>query len=353
MPALPLPMFVALIFGYLALRIVVLRDRPLALALLIGGIAVQGVILSYPLFLPVQPVTAAMIPPLAFVAFQVTAVRQFDPVRDLWHLAGPAFVLFTRFVEPLFLDLVIPALFLAYAAALLLQLGRGADAMPRLSLAMGDRPGLIWRLIACALILSAVGDGAIAVVMWLGAEWLRPWIVVVLTASNLAGIGLLSLSPAVAAPAADGPDGDEAPAPASPERDAADAALMARLDALMTRDRLYLDPELTLARIARRLILPAKQVSAAVNRATGENVSRLINSYRIRHACERLAAGDSVTAAMLASGFNTKSNFNREFLRLTGCAPRDWQPGAVGDIPVPAWLPPVRALDRVGGSRAS
>lgn len=83
MPALPLPMFVALIFGYLALRIVVLRDRPLALALLIGGIAVQGVILSYPLFLPVQPVTAAMIPPLAFVAFQVTAVRQFDPVRDL------------------------------------------------------------------------------------------------------------------------------------------------------------------------------------------------------------------------------------------------------------------------------
>ena len=27
---------------------------------------------------------------------------------------------------------------------------------------------------------------------------------------------------------------------------------------------------------------------------------------------------------MLASGFNTKSNFNREFLRVTGKNPSDW-----------------------------
>jgi AraC-like DNA-binding protein len=34
-----------------------------------------------------------------------------------------------------------------------------------------------------------------------------------------------------------------------------------------------------------------------------------------------LGQGENVTAAMLASGFNTKSNFNREFLRVTGKTP--------------------------------
>ena len=68
----------------------------------------------------------------------------------------------------------------------------------------------------------------------------------------------------------------------------------------------------------------AKQLSATINRATGGNVSRYVNGFRIRHACERLKAGDNVTSAMLNSGFNTKSNFNREFLRTTGYSPRVW-----------------------------
>ena len=76
-----------------------------------------------------------------------------------------------------------------------------------------------------------------------------------------------------------------------------------------------------LARLARRLGLPAKVLSAAVNRTAGENISRHVNARRIRHACDLLGQGENVTAAMLASGFNTKSNFNREFLRVTGKTP--------------------------------
>ena len=99
---------------------------------------------------------------------------------------------------------------------------------------------------------------------------------------------------------------------------------MERLKALIGGEGLFLDPDLTLARLSRRLRLPAKRLSATINRATGENVSRYVNGFRIRRACERLKAGDSVTAAMLNSGFNTKSNFNREFLRILGAAPSDW-----------------------------
>nr|WP_283776296.1 helix-turn-helix domain-containing protein [Stappia sp. WLB 29] len=96
---------------------------------------------------------------------------------------------------------------------------------------------------------------------------------------------------------------------------------MARLDALLDQGGACLDPDLTLARLARRLHVPVKQLSVAINRTQGENVSRHVNGYRIRHACKLLVEGHGVTAAMLASGFNTKSNFNREFLRVTGETP--------------------------------
>ncbi|WP_084649601.1 helix-turn-helix domain-containing protein [Planktotalea frisia] len=62
-----------------------------------------------------------------------------------------------------------------------------------------------------------------------------------------------------------------------------------------------------------------------MNRATGENVSRYINARRIVAACRALDQGESVIEAMLSAGFNTKSNFNREFLRITGKTPREYR----------------------------
>ncbi len=83
----------------------------------------------------------------------------------------------------------------------------------------------------------------------------------------------------------------------------------------------------TLRAGARRLGVPAKALSAAVNRVKGENISRVVNGWRVAHAGALLREGASVTEAMLASGFATKSNFNREFLRVTGRAPSDWAKG--------------------------
>ena len=71
--------------------------------------------------------------------------------------------------------------------------------------------------------------------------------------------------------------------------------------------------------------VPAKALSAAVNRVRGENISRVVNRWRIAHAAGMLQDGASVTEAMLGSGFNTKSNFNREFLRVTGESPSEWR----------------------------
>ena len=105
----------------------------------------------------------------------------------------------------------------------------------------------------------------------------------------------------------------------------ADAEIVARLNARLTEQELYLDPDLTLGPLSRRLGVPVKQLSAAINRVTHGNVSRYVNRFRIERACERLLAGESVAIAMDSSGFSTRSNFNREFRRVAGTSPSGWR----------------------------
>lgn len=105
----------------------------------------------------------------------------------------------------------------------------------------------------------------------------------------------------------------------------ADAALVERLEALMATG-LYRDAGLDAARLAKRLGVPQRRVSEAVNGRLGLNVSQYVNGRRVEEACRRLAAGDeAVTEIMLAVGFETKSNFNREFRRVTGTSPTQWR----------------------------
>jgi AraC-like DNA-binding protein len=87
-----------------------------------------------------------------------------------------------------------------------------------------------------------------------------------------------------------------------------DHALFARIDTLMA---------------ARRLHGPAKTLTIAVNRVTRQNILRHVNGHRIDTGRASLQKGASETEAMLDAGFLTKSNFNREFRRITGKTPSD------------------------------
>ncbi|MGI3183912.1 helix-turn-helix domain-containing protein [Nioella aestuarii] len=110
-----------------------------------------------------------------------------------------------------------------------------------------------------------------------------------------------------------------------------DRALVSRLDSMLTESGLYRDSNLTLARIARRLGQPARDVSGAVNRVTGQNVSRHINGFRVRHAQHLLETGDlPVTEVMLDCGFISKSSFNAEFRRITGATPTAYRASTRG-----------------------
>lgn len=325
MPMLPIPAFVALVLGYLALRSFLSGGRPLlvtflvacalqsSLVTLVGGYGIEWL-------RPVLPVSATLVPALAWVTFQDALVNRISVQAMAGHLAAPAFTLFCRVFAPETTDVIVPLVFTGYGCAILVQL-RGASDMPLARLDAGHIPVVIWQVLGWALIASAVCDILIAVAFATGnAEW-TGWMITVSSSLVLLLVGILSGSPS-----ASGPESDEKPAAPdpAPQTSQEDVEIVAKLEDFLKREPMHLDPNLTLARLARRLHLPEKRLSMAVNRATGSNVSRYINSWRIRHACEKIEAGMSITEAMLESGFNTKSNFNREFLRETGIAPSKW-----------------------------
>ncbi|NVK35269.1 MAG: helix-turn-helix transcriptional regulator [Rhodobacteraceae bacterium] len=350
MLSFPLPLIVALLLGFWAIKALFDRSMSSVLLLLLFFCALQNLIVTLsvhyglPFFRMIQPMTGAIIPPLAFVAFQDNVLRRIKPVEILPHLTGPILVVLCVAFAPDAIDPALISLFVLYAFLILVPIFQRKQELPRARLDAGELPRVIWLGIGLNLLLSASLDLAIAFALADGQFWLRPILITVSSSVALLGIGGLSLSPSLGRfsseayqsenrPAEDvKPDSENARdlAPGSEQNTSQDAELIGRLEGLLMEEKLYLDPDLTLARLARRLSVPAKLLSAAVNRSSGENVSRYINAYRVRHACAALAAGATVTSAMLNSGFNTKSNFNREFLRVTGVTPSDWKAGEQG-----------------------
>ncbi len=101
-----------------------------------------------------------------------------------------------------------------------------------------------------------------------------------------------------------------------------DAAVLAQLTELVCTQGLFRDPDLSLIKLARRMGIPSRDLSALVNLQCGKNIAQWINGFRIAAACDQLAAGDApIITIMLDCGFFTKSNFHREFRRHTGLSP--------------------------------
>ncbi|MFA0012549.1 helix-turn-helix domain-containing protein [Vibrio lentus] len=102
--------------------------------------------------------------------------------------------------------------------------------------------------------------------------------------------------------------------------------IVAKFDALMREHQVFKDPDLSLNRLARKLGIPARKISSAVNQTHNENISKVINTYRVEYAKTLLKQSDeTITDIFLNSGFQTKSNFNREFSRITGQTPSEYR----------------------------
>lgn len=279
MPMLPIPAFVALVLAYLAGRVLLSGGRPLLvvfltacavqslLVALVGGYGLEGL-------RPILPVSAAAIPPLAWITFRDALVARLSPRDMSIHAAAPAFAMFARVFAPETIDAIVPLIFVAYGGAILWWLRASSD-MPLARLEAGETPGMIWKVLGWALVASAVSDVLIALAFVTdNASW-TGWMITVSSSVALLLLGLLSGSPA-----ASGPENDEEEARPLPSGQSVveDKEILARLEALLTREPVHLDPNLNLTRLARRVHLPVKRLSSAVNRTTGSNVSRYINA---------------------------------------------------------------------------
>ncbi|OCW58565.1 helix-turn-helix domain-containing protein [Hoeflea olei] len=331
---LPLPFVVALFL--LALLAALLRGRderpnPVFVAL-IALCALQSVMVGLRWGYGVtgvgylMPVLAACLPPLVYVGFR-SLVHRDEAVHRLGtsvHAVPLAYILVLMVFAPRLIDGALVALFVGYALALL-ALGRaGPDALDevRFDSVAGAHRAL--RIAAGALLVAAAFD----LVILADFEW-SIGVNVAALAGNANVLMLLFIGWAAMATSRVRATVAPAPAPGpDPALAAADRDVLARIEALFSEQHLYRDENLTLSRLARRAGVPARTLSGAVNRLTGGNVSQFVNSHRIAEACRLLAETDlSVTQAMYQAGFQTKSNFNREFLRITGLSPVAWRQG--------------------------
>ncbi len=318
MPTFPIPVFIACVLAFASLRLWQQREHANPLVLLLILCAAQSLIIALnqhygvSVMRLVQPLVASFIPSAAWIAYRGHASR-----ADVLHALGPGAAASALLVAPQFLDVLLPGLFVVYGGLILFSAMQGADTQPKALLASSDLAARIWLVIGAALIASALSDVLIVATQVAGYPELQPWIISVFSVGNLLIIGALSFSPYLQTVEDD--ERDEAPT-----TQVADPEIWDRIQTFMEVQRPYLDPDLTLSRLSRKLGVPAKSLSATINRTTGENVSRFINQARIAEAQKAMLNGESVTNAMLMSGFNTKSNFNREFLRVVGASPSAW-----------------------------
>lgn len=360
----PLSFLVALFLGVFLVRL--LREGRdswgahglflLLIAMYIAQSLLVGLRWGYGLtqVLAVLPILASLMPALSYLAFRDLArERQGLTVSDWPHLLPTLAIALILALARLPADLGIPpalripvdlmliATFLVYGAALLWLSRHGPDGLVASRLDGALRSFRALQLTGIALIASGLTDVAISLdMLWSGGRY-SPAVVSAATTLILLLLGIGAVSAGTeeagddglgeerqgAAHPQEGPETEAAPQPPSTRQASEDDRhLAASLDRLMLEKRLWADTDLNLTRLARRLGVPARAVSEAVNRAHGMSVSHYVNTHRITEACRLLAETDMpVTRITFEAGFMTKSNFNREFLRVTGESPTEWR----------------------------
>lgn len=116
-------------------------------------------------------------------------------------------------------------------------------------------------------------------------------------------------------------------------------AVLAALEQLMSEQKCYLNPNLTLAQFAKRAGFTQAQASQVLNDRLGKSFNTYLNEYRIAEAQRILSAEPQLNLDIVAerSGFNSSSTFFSTFKKVTGQTPASFraQPG-VPDSALPS-----------------
>lgn len=326
----PLTLFATLTLSVLLVRFVQSRDMRIRAHQLFAGLlglyALQSLLISLRWGYEQQGVAfyitllAPVLPACAYLAYRALSGRHTG--RQLWPLAIIALNWVVILTEPNLTDPLILLTYLGFGGLLLGLCWKGTD---HLSLSpINEAREIIFAmcLTGCALVASGLTD------LYLVIDFVRNdgrnsgLVVSVVQTGFVLAIGIS----AIFARSTQHPDTepDALTSAASPTPN--DLDIITRLERLFTREGLHKHEDLSLRRLARKLGLSDRQVSNAINRGRNLSVSQFVNNFRIKEACTLLTTTDqSILEVSLSAGFATKSNFNREFLRVTSKTPSRWR----------------------------
>ncbi|WP_111672547.1 helix-turn-helix domain-containing protein [Algoriphagus litoralis] len=104
--------------------------------------------------------------------------------------------------------------------------------------------------------------------------------------------------------------------------------LSKRLAALLEKDRLFLQADLSLHQLSQHLQTNPTLLSATINQLIGMNFNDYINSFRIEEFIKKYQEKKNRSYTLLSlafdSGFNSKATFNRAFKKTKGCSPQEF-----------------------------
>ena len=99
-----------------------------------------------------------------------------------------------------------------------------------------------------------------------------------------------------------------------------------RLQLLMEKEAVFLDPELSLRSLAQYMNLPPNHMSQLLNQGFQQNFANYVNTYRLEHFKVQLQNSNAHQLTLLAlaynSGFNSKTVFNTFFKNQLGITPK-------------------------------
>jgi len=108
-------------------------------------------------------------------------------------------------------------------------------------------------------------------------------------------------------------------------------SLLQKLREHLSKNKPFLEPELTLNLLAEQMQISPRQLSTLINMELGKSFFDLINSYRIEEAKRILRESQdtklTVLEVMYEVGFSSKSSFNTAFKKYTGTTPTAFKAG--------------------------
>lgn len=119
----------------------------------------------------------------------------------------------------------------------------------------------------------------------------------------------------------------------NPVPDAAQKALAGKALQLLKNPVILADDALTVTRLARKLGVPARQLSHAINRVCKCSFSDVLNDHRVQ-LCEKIMRDnpdETLMDVMLSAGYVTKSSFYRQFSERTGLTPAAYRAKIIED----------------------